>query len=584
MKVIIIIFAVALIAAVFFVWKAFRQKPESQTDEQPANDQLSSEGSAVIKIKSGTWYMCTKDILPYVAGVVYLGADIDPSIKLWFKYFREATQEEIDEQHPTPAPSPTPEPEPDTEELMLLADQLTSLLAQFKSVVNVDIDSETYYYLLAVAWEAHNQYFNDKSVNNLPLFVKEENFPCFYNYWGDRKNEGAAFATMLGAICSYHLSELCPDKKNQLEKIGYEAGGYTMSTPIYGWEFRSDHNIMRIIGASILSTMNAVVKPDFETMRKEVGGNAFDRDLYKIVDEESRYNVKDGDFYIDFRNFLNSAAGPYAPGYTDRSKNNPTFPDEKASNGSLKVDMDALNQVIENNNIPESQAVQATADKDWDEKHLYGFDIRGLDGKYDFNAVFGGTTIGIMISPSSKLAEFLCQAKIAGGNARGILQHANPAYGPIEYGRLRPGCSWEREGCKHSTTDDRQNVLANFTIEDGDGNPTGYYDAHGNWVKPNECKSAAQYEEMQKNALYANSYPSGHSSGIMCLALSLMQVYPDKADLILRAANRFSINRTIARYHWLSDTIQGRVVGACMAPIVRATKDYYKLLEEAMSV
>ena len=362
--------------------------------------------------------------------------------------------------------------------------------------------------------------------------------------------------------------------------IGYEDCGYSMNTPIYGWEFRSDPNIMRIIGASILSTMQIVIKPDVEAMRQEVGGREFDRDIYKIVDEESRYNVADNAFYIDFRNFMNSAPGPYAPGYTDRSKNNPTFPDEKASNGSLTIDMDALNKVIEKNNIPESDAVQATADKDWDEKHLYGNDIRGLDGKYDFDAVFGESSIGMVLDPNSKLADLLCQVKTAGSNARGILQHANPAYGPIEYGRLRPGCSWEREGCKHSATDDRQNVLANFTIEDGDGNPTGYYDAHGNWVKPDECDSAEEYEEMQKNALFANSYPSGHSSGIMCLALSLMQVFPDKADLILREANRFSTNRSIARYHWLSDTIQGRVVGAAMNPIVRATKDYYKMLEQ----
>ena len=34
---------------------------------------------------------------------------------MWERYFREATKEEIEEQHPTPEPEPTPEPTPEPE-------------------------------------------------------------------------------------------------------------------------------------------------------------------------------------------------------------------------------------------------------------------------------------------------------------------------------------------------------------------------------------------------------------------------------------------------------------------------------------
>ena len=60
-----------------------------------------------------------------------------------------------------------------------------------------------------------------------------------------------------------------------------------------------------------------------------------------------------------------------------------------------------------------------------------------------------------------------------------------------------------------------------------------------------------------------------------------MEVFPQKAALILEAMNAFATNRQVARYHWLSDTIIGRTIGAMMSPIIRATSDYDKILEQA---
>ena len=51
--------------------------------------------------------------------------------------------------------------------------------------------------------------------------------------------------------------------------------------------------------------------------------------------------------------------------------------------------------------------------------------------------------------------------------------------------------------------------------------------------------------------------------------------------VILLVANDFAVSRTVSRYHWNSDIIQGRIIGSVMNPICRATSDYGVLFEEA---
>jgi hypothetical protein len=58
---------------------------------------------------------------------------------------------------------------------------------------------------------------------------------------------------------------------------------------------------------------------------------------------------------------------------------------------------------------------------------------------------------------------------------------------------------------------------------------------------------------------------------------------PDRADKILKDLNQYAVNRTIARYHWNSDTIQGRIVGSTMVPVLHSITnlDLDKLIEKA---
>ena len=63
--------------------------------------------------------------------------------------------------------------------------------------------------------------------------------------------------------------------------------------------------------------------------------------------------------------------------------------------------------------------------------------------------------------------------------------------------------------------------------------------------------------------------------------MMLTEIMPDKADLIMREANEFAINRTITRFHWTSDTIFGRVLGSVANMMCHATTDYATLLKIA---
>ena len=479
-------------------------------------------------------------------------------------------------------------------ELAVKADALLDAVLQesFSDIIDVRKDSKTYGYLCALAEEAMFQ-SEGRSKNRLPSLYQEKNFPSVYNYYTNSQSDDATAInkTMIGWLCAMQLSEFCPSKRNDLYKAGYEAGGFSMNSPIYGYSFKTDPNVARLVASAVYAAMHSTSNPDIETMRSEVGGHLYDMTLAELYEEESRTHVSNDAFYVDLRKFMASAPGPYAPKYSDRGGINPTFPDEKTSNGCLMMDLNIYNSIIEEMNLPNQRAVQAIADEDGDLRHLFGTDKRNVGGVYNFNAVFGESTIGETIDPDGKIAAFIFHVQKTGTSARGILQHASSSAGHYEYGRLRPGCSEERERKRKSDIDDRLNVLTNFIIEDNDGHKAcyddgdievPYYDENGNWTD-DKVQSAEEYEDMSKDLLYANSYPSGHSSGIWSVAMSMIELYPQKADLIMKAANDFAVSRTLRRYHWNSDIIQGRVVGSVMNPVCHAARDYRALLEAARS-
>ena len=444
--------------------------------------------------------------------------------------------------------------------------------------INISNGSETYKYFKQLYDEAYNQFYNKTSLNNLPILLIEDNFPHFYKF-GEIDNIDASYKSLIGWLFALQLAELIPLKKTNIFKIGYELGGYNKYSNIYGYTFESDPNIARKVAATLYCAMRGKLHPDTDKMRIEVGGTKYNETLSKLS-SQSRDNVGEKDFFIDFREFMPTAPGPYAPGYKTRPDK--TYPnEEKDEYKNLQIDRDIHEDIITKYNLGnkeyEQATVQAIADKESESQHLFGKDRQTKN--YKFHPVFGTYNIGIELQELGAVEKLVGYTIYASSGSRGILQSATVS--PKQYGRLRPGCSWEKEATPNSSTDDRRNILTNFEIEDGDGSPTGYYDKKGNWVYKDAINSPSDFEKAAKKSLWANSYPSGHSSGIMGGAMGLIEIMPDKADKILKAANQFAVNRTIARYHWTSDTRNGRVLGSAQNAVAHAASNYDELLENA---
>lgn len=476
-----------------------------------------------------------------------------------------------------PEPTPEPEPQPDPEEVLFQV-YFDTLINHFRDVIVIDNESLTYNYLKELVREAKTQFIKGESCNNLPIIYKEQNFPQVYDFYGNSGDEEDALNTLCAWLVAMQLAEISPINRTKLLKIGYEIA-YDRYSNVYGYKFKTDPNIARIVAGTIYAAMRGLKQPDIEAMRKECGDYKYSKSLEELGDGD-RDKVSPEDFFTDFREFMPTAPGPYAPGYKDRPDN--TYPSEERDDyNNLKVDRDIHEMVIEMYNLTVmehyQETVQAIADKEADREHLFGPNRQ--TEHYHFHPVFGEDTIGIELKDDGDLANLVSMAITASSASRGILQSAT--VDPKQYGRLRPGCSWKQEAKKNSKTDDRRNILTNFEIEDGDGSPTGYYDSNGNWVYKDAISSPADFEEYQKNALWANSYPSGHSAGIMGGAMVLIELMPDRADVILKAANQYAVNRTIARYHWTSDTINGRVLGAATNAVAHAASDYDELLNAA---
>ena len=223
-----------------------------------------------------------------------------------------------------------------TDEDKAKIDDILSLCHEkFKDVIDLNIEGPTYLYIKELVTEAYVQYYKQASANGLPVLYIIENFPFIYNYYGDKTDEVAAFKTCAGWLYAMQLAEVYPRRRTKLYKVGYSLGGYTMNDNLYGYEFRSDPNVARLVASAVYSALHAVLGPDIDAMRAETGGTPYSDTLSYILENYSKTDVSKSGFYIDLREFMNSAPGPYSPSYSDRSGINPTWPDQKASNKNL---------------------------------------------------------------------------------------------------------------------------------------------------------------------------------------------------------------------------------------------------------
>jgi acid phosphatase (class A) len=72
------------------------------------------------------------------------------------------------------------------------------------------------------------------------------------------------------------------------------------------------------------------------------------------------------------------------------------------------------------------------------------------------------------------------------------------------------------------------------------------------------------------------SYPSGHSTESMVLALVLADLFPDKHDAILSVARNIGWHRVEIGRHYLSDIYAGRVMAQAIVREMKASPDFQR--------
>ncbi|WP_374653891.1 phosphatase PAP2 family protein [Phenylobacterium sp.] len=70
------------------------------------------------------------------------------------------------------------------------------------------------------------------------------------------------------------------------------------------------------------------------------------------------------------------------------------------------------------------------------------------------------------------------------------------------------------------------------------------------------------------------SYPSGHTALGWAWALILTQAAPDRADAVLTRGRAFGQSRVVCNVHWLSDTDEGRMMGAATVARLQSNADF----------
>lgn len=428
-----------------------------------------------------------------------------------------------------PAPEPVGTEEPTPEETF--ERNLDELLSYFSQVV--PIGEKTKNYILNL--EAPT--------------IDKDCFPVIYDYFGTQDNKLAGaqgWAWVVGLI----LSELVPEKREELMVLAYNFMIKGKDQPTYGFAFNSDPNIMRMTAAVIYAVnRDASIIPE---LRKEVGGKML------------TYKNDISECYIDTTKFMPTAPPPFIKGYEKRPKGLPVDATPTAD-----MDEEIHNYIsqyysLDTKDAEKRQAtIQAISNKEYHKQHLFGKPRTVTDKKYGtmtFVPVYGVANIGVEIPDNGDIANFVYEfGKVCSATRITLLDQ--------EYGRRRPG-QGEKDGSANA--DAKQRALVNYAIEEGDGHTTGYYDKGGYYVDGNG-NYIGDYETYYQGQLFSNSYPSGHSAFIEGVGMMLLMVMPDKADIILKATNEFAISRCICRYHWMSDTIHGRIIGSTMIPVLAAT-------------
>lgn len=458
----------------------------------------------------------------------------------------------VDEENPKEE-----ELEPPAEnDVPVIHDVFNELIDYFNEVVDIERGGKTYCYLSEAYGKAVRQYYVAKSEDSI---YNKDNFPTIVDYYTD-KDYQFAFEKLAAWLFYCILAEIVPEKRSELCQLAYDYMEKGKDVPTFGHSFDTDPNNCRMVAACIWAmTRDADIIPE---LRKELGGKML------------KYKSDISECFLDICKFMPPAPGPYLKEYEKRKNGYPVFgKNEDTNKTGMNHEADLATHVyvsgyytLDTKDAEKRQAtIQAIANKEYKKPHLFGKPRTVKDDKYGemtFYPVFGKHNLGIEIPDNGAIANLCYMVGMACSNNR-------KPFLEQEYGRRRPG---EGEVDGKASNNPSERVLVNYPIEENDGRSTGYYNQGGDYVD-GQGHHIGDFETYYQNQVYANSYTSGHSAFIMGVGKVLMMVMPELSNLILKAVNDFANSRIICRYHWVSDTKHGLVIGTMMLPVMCGTEN-----------
>lgn len=521
------------------------------------------------------------------------------------------------ESSPEPSPEPTPEPTPSgqTTDRLSFLDLISKFNAVLTSTGHKQITSQTdiYGYFQWLNMFAGREFDNLESE-----FFSAENYPEVCDYHGTNDTTlNQAYNAMEAWLFAEYLSEVCPDSgtttntQTELFKLAFEIGGGKETALYDGYTLRADPNIARLAAARIYAYTRAYeCSPErINGFRNELGGKAINASSWDdlgfadtmLTDEYGRrgYQMDCLGYLVNTQSFLPSAAGPRITGCTvcelpypyeegqpksqfNTSSNN--YQTDESINDTMVSGWNMMSQtpLSEWNSYPvekQNRICNAMATIPCTYMYMFGksqnihFDgiqYKTYDGTTNANyycfsktSENTGLTLDGPFSDLSGIYRYNIQPAnqtIVEKYIEAVTDIADNSRFPTQdpnYGRCRPGCAATRQGGeKVAVHGAKENELYNVDIA------------------CMVCDDEAGYQKCCHQDGFAQdsprSYVSGHSAQITLVALLLGQMVPEKIHYYSRRAYDYSVNRSIARFHWNSDCIYGRLFGTMALPIVNA--------------